>query len=75
MESFVEKHYQNQIDMLSNDKKNSEIVNFIKQLLHDEKKHKEEALLKIKKVNFFHKLWGNIIKIGSITAVEISKKI
>ncbi len=73
VESFVEIHYQNQIDMLSNEQKYSTIRNFIKDLLHDEVKHKEEAVSKIEKLSIVHKIWGSIVRIGSITAVKISK--
>ena len=72
VESFVERHYQTQIKMILDQKQFIKIKNLIKQLMHDEIEHKEEALAKIKNLNIFHKIWMNIVKIGSIIAVRVS---
>ena len=75
VESFVEKHYQEQIDILS--KKNSQIKlkKMITELMNDEISHKEESLINVSKLSFVHKIWGTIVTIGSQLAVGISKKI
>lgn len=73
VESFVENHYQDQIKIISNEKKYTKMQNLIKELMHDEIEHKEEALAKIKNMNITHKIWMKIVKSGSILAVKISK--
>ena len=75
VESFVEKHYQEQIDILS--KKNSQIKlkKMITELMNDEISHKEESLINVSKLSFVHKIWGTIVTAGSKLAVGISKKI
>lgn len=73
VESFVESHYQVQIDLLKKKKNSKELILFIKKLMDDEIEHKDEAFLNIEKFNVVHKLWGSIVKFGSISAVKISK--
>ena len=73
VESFVETHYQMQIDLLEKKKNSKELILFIKKLMEDEIEHKDEAFLNIKKFNVVHKLWGSIVKFGSISAVKVSK--
>ena len=75
VESFVEKHYQNQLDLIKGKKKFDELTNLINQLMHDEVEHKNEANQKIRKKNFLHKFWSNIVYKGSSLAVKISKYI
>ena len=75
VESFVEEHYQEQINLISNDKSLKNLQKFINKLMHDEIDHKNQALEKIGKLNFFHNIWGIIVRLGSITAVKISKKL
>ena len=73
VESFEEKHYQEQIDLISNEKKYKDISNLISKLMHDEVEHKVEALEKMQKFNLAHKIWGRIVQLGSISAVKVSK--
>jgi len=75
VESFVEQHYQEQIDMISKDKSLKNLQRFINKLMHDEIDHKDQALEKIGKMNFFHNIWGLVIRLGSVAAVKISKKL
>lgn len=72
VESFVEIHYRQQIDMLVEDKYIN-IREFIKELMEDEINHKEEALINVKELNILHKVWGLIVRTGSLTAVNVSK--
>ena len=74
VESFVESHYKEQIDLLKNSKYN-DIKMLLNELMADEVHHKDEALEKIEKLNFLHKIWGKLVKFGSISAVKISKLI
>ena len=74
VESFVESHYKEQIDLLKENKYN-DLKMLLNELMADEVHHKEEALEKIKELNFLHKIWGKLVKYGSISAVNISKLI
>tara|TARA_B100001093_G_C26679403_1_gene949748 strand:+ start:172 stop:690 length:519 start_codon:yes stop_codon:yes gene_type:complete len=73
VESFVELHYKEQINLIKNNRSYSQIKILINQLLGDEVEHKNEAFMKIKNLNFMHHFWCKLITIGSITAVKISK--
>ncbi len=75
VESFVEKHYEEQLEILKNKKQYLHIVKLIKKLQEDEVSHKDEALLAASKFNKIHNAWGSFIGIGSEFAVKISKKI
>ena len=41
--------------------------------MEDEINHKEEALINVKELNILHKVWGLIVRTGSLTAVNVSK--
>ncbi len=73
VESFVEKHYQHQIYLLSDKEEYQELTNLIKKLMHDEIDHKKEAYEKLQKFNLAHKIWGKLVGFGSMSAVMISK--
>ena len=75
VESFVEKHYNEQILKLRKKKKSMELVQLLETLKNDEISHKEDSLKKFGKLGFLLKIWGNIVEIGSRTAVLISYKI
>ena len=75
VESFVEKHYNEQILKLRKKKKSMELVQLLETLKNDEISHKEDSLKKFGKLSFLLKIWGNIVEIGSRTAVLISYKI
>ncbi len=75
VESFVELHYQEQINLISKDKSLKYYQRLIKKLMHDEIEHKDQALNKIGKLNFFHNIWGAVVRLGSIAAVKVSKKL
>ncbi len=73
VESFVERHYQDQIDMLGSNKKFKNLSIFIKNLQDDEVDHKEEAFMKTTEIGFIHAIWGYIVSKGSSLAVKLSK--
>ena len=75
VESFVEKHYNEQILKLKKNKKSVELIQLLEKLKNDEISHKEDSLKKFGKLSFLLKIWGNIVEIGSRTAVLISYKI
>ncbi len=72
VESFVENHYQEQIDMLGNNKSEIELKKILQNLKDDEVSHKDEAELELENFSFIHKIWGNIVGFGSKLAVKIS---
>ena len=75
VESFVEKHYQQQLEILKNKKKYTKLEKFIKKLQDDEVDHKDEAMLGASNFNRIHEIWGSIIGFGSELAVRLSKKV
>ena len=72
VESFVEEHYQDQINLISKDKKYEKIKHLIKKLMDDEVDHKNEAHEKFKNLNFFQRFWSTIVRKGSSFAVKVS---
>ena len=75
VESFVEKHYDEQILKLTKKKKSIELIRLLEKLKNDEISHKEDSLKRFGKLSFLLRIWGNIVEIGSKTAVSISYKI
>tara|TARA_B100001564_G_scaffold226501_1_gene190957 strand:+ start:201 stop:716 length:516 start_codon:yes stop_codon:yes gene_type:complete len=75
VESFVEKHYNEQILKLKKNKKSVELIQLLEKLKNDEISHKEDSLKRFGKLSLLLRIWGNIVEIGSRTAVSISYKI
>ena len=75
VESFVEKHYYEQLNILSKKRNQIKLKGTISKLMNDEISHKEESLVNMSKLSLIHKIWGFIVTIGSQLAVGISKKI
>lgn len=75
VESFVEKHYQEQLSLLSKDRKQIKLRSMISELMEDEISHKKESLSSVTNLNLIHRIWGKVVTIGSELAVNISKKI
>ena len=77
VESFVEKHYNEQIIKLRkrNKIKYMELIKLLEKLKNDEISHKKDSLKRFGKLSFLLRIWGNIVEIGSKTAVSISSKI
>tara|TARA_B100000989_G_scaffold212260_1_gene161220 strand:- start:1592 stop:2110 length:519 start_codon:yes stop_codon:yes gene_type:complete len=72
VESFVEQHYQDQINLISKDKKFEEVKDLIKSLMDDEVDHKNEAYENFKSLNLFQRGWSVLVKKGSSFAVKVS---
>ena len=51
------------------------LIQLLETLKNDEISHKEDSLKRFDKLSFLLKIWGNIVEIGSRTAVLISHKI
>ena len=77
VESFVEKHYNEQIIKLrkKNKIKYMELIKLLEKLKNDEISHKKDSLKRFGKLSLLLRIWGNIVEIGSKTAVSISYKI
>ena len=74
VETFVEKHYQEQLNMLDKSKKSKHLKKIIEDLMNDEIDHKDDAKKKIKNFTIPNKIWGQIITHGSNLAVNVSKR-
>ena len=75
VESFVEKHYSDQILKLRNTNKSCELIQLLEKLKNEEVSHKEDSLNRFGKLSLPLKIWGSIVEIGSKTAVSISYRI
>ena len=75
VESFVEKHYNEQILKLKKNKKSVELIQLLEKLKNDEISHKKDSFKRFGKLSFLLKIWGSIVKLGSRVAVSISHKI
>ena len=74
VESFVEKHYEQQIKSLGSIKKYTHIKKFIKKLQDDEVSHKNEARFSAKKFSTLQVLWGKGNKFRIIICCKAFKK-
>ena len=75
VDSFVEKHYSEQISLIGKKKDQMKIKQMICELMGDEITHKDESLKKIANFKLIHRIWGIFVTIGSKFAVAIAKKI
>lgn len=75
VETFVDRHYQQQIDQLSPYPEHTNLVGVLKQCQQDEVHHREDAESRIESTNPALKLWANLIDIGSKAAVSVCRKI
>jgi len=85
VETFVDKHYLNQIEYLNSNTPNlnrinvgskQELIDILSRLRLDEIRHKQEALeLSYEKSNFAVRLWCNLVEFGSKNAVVLARKI
>ena len=75
VESFVEKHYDEQIIKLRKKNKSIELIQLLEKLKNDEISHKDDSLRRFGKLSFLLRVWGSVVEIGSRTAVLISHKI
>ena len=76
VETFVEKHYKEQIDFLYENFKSFELLRLLEKCCDEEVEHQIDAKLHKgnDKNNSFEKFWSNLIGFGSSFAVNISKQ-
>jgi ubiquinone biosynthesis monooxygenase Coq7 len=75
VETFVDQHYQQQIDQLQSHPEYENIVNILTSCQADEVHHKNDAGSRIESFNPVLKLWSTLIDIGSRGAVAICRRI
>lgn len=75
VETFVDQHYQQQIDQLSPYPEHNNLVGVLKQCQADEVHHREDAESRVKSINPALKLWSTLIDIGSRGAVAVCRRI
>lgn len=75
VETFVDDHYQQQIDLLSEHVKYNKITDVLIKCQADEVHHRDDAGSRIESSNLALKLWGTLIGIGSKAAVSVCRRI
>jgi ubiquinone biosynthesis monooxygenase Coq7 len=75
VETFVDQHYQQQIDQLSSHPEHADLTATLAQFQADEVHHRDDAASRIESTNPALKLWGCLIGIGSKAAVSVCRKI
>ena len=75
VETFVEKHYNEQIDYLLNNNLNYKLAMVLKKCCDEEVEHQQDARSKVfeKDVSKFTNFWKKIVESGSTMAVNVSK--
>ena len=77
VETFVEKHYGEQIEFLGEKGSNPGLLMVLKKCCEEEVEHKEDAFARISEIkdNIFVRFWGFVVNFFSSVAVSIAKKI
>jgi len=75
VETFVDQHYQQQIDELSFHPKHNNLTSVLIKCQADEQHHRDDAGSRISSVNPMLTAWCGMIGIGSKVAVAICRKI
>jgi ubiquinone biosynthesis monooxygenase Coq7 len=75
VETFVRKHYEEQIKFLEKNKCYPNLLYVLQKCFHDEVSHQQDAKHKITNVNlsFIEKIWFSVVGFGSAAAVKIAK--
>ena len=76
VETFVEKHYQQQLDMMAGQPALAELRQTLAQFCADEVAHKHDAAGRnTRPVGFIGRLWQAVVGGGSVLAVAVAKRI
>ena len=76
VETFVDKHYQHQIDKLQNQPEQAKLLALLRQCQQDECEHRDEALaLQAKPSGWLLRAWCKLVGSGSSAAVELARRI
>lgn len=76
VETFVDKHYQEQIEKIKNNPESIETLKILQKCQQDECEHRDEAaLLFNSKSNPLFQAWSCLVSKGSSVAVKLARKI
>lgn len=76
VETFVNKHYQHQIDKLQNQPEHAELLNLLLQCQLEECEHRDEALAMLEKPpGWLLKAWCALVRHGSAGAVGLARRV
>lgn len=76
VETFVDQHYQHQIDKLQNQPEHAELLKLLRQCQQDECEHRDEALaLQAQPPGWLLRAWCKLVGSGSSAAVELARRI
>ena len=76
VETFVDQHYQHQIDKLQNQPEQAKLLALLRQCQQDECEHRDEALaLQAKPSGWLLRAWCKLVGSGSSAAVELARRI
>jgi demethoxyubiquinone hydroxylase (CLK1/Coq7/Cat5 family) len=76
VETFVDQHYQHQIDKLQNQPEHAELLKLLLECQQDECEHRDEALaLQTQPPGWLLRAWCKLVGIGSSAAVELARRI
>lgn len=75
VETFVDQHYQQQIDQLAPHTEHNNLVNTLSKFQADEQHHRDDAGNRVQSANPVLTAWCGMIGLGSKAAVAICRKI
>ncbi|NQW93955.1 MAG: demethoxyubiquinone hydroxylase family protein [Polaromonas sp.] len=76
VETFVDQHYQHQIDKLQHQPEHAELLALLRQCQQDECEHRDEALaLQAQPPSWLLRVWCKLVGSGSSAAVELARRI
>ena len=76
VETFVDQHYQHQIDKLQNQPEHAKLLALLRECQQDECEHRDEALaLQAKPSGWLLRAWCKLVGSGSSAAVELARRI
>ena len=79
VETFVDQHYQHQIDKLQGQPQHAELLGLLKACQEDECEHRDESLnhkaLVAKPAGWLLRAWCKVVGTGSSVAVELAKRV
>ena len=76
VETFVDKHYQHQIDALQNQPEHADLLALLRECQQDECEHRDEALAQqTQPPGWMLRTWCKLVGSGSSAAVELARRI
>ena len=76
VETFVDQHYQHQIDKLQNQSEQASLLSLLRECQQDECEHRDEALaLQTQPSGWLLRTWCKLVSSGSSAAVQLARRI